>query len=148
MGDTSFTIPMSVASGDFFKNTFYDILCVFKSVHYSGKDVLALNPKKCKNQKHDIHIAWPLRKDSVRMLGKSLTSVEVQEHVQPDPRVCKTHPQNFTNLELSYKKLSLSKIKAKRYKSYIKRKIKLYHNGFNHIRNQRFWSRIEHNFSS
>ena len=82
------------------------------------------------------------------MLGKSLTSVEVQEHVQPEPRVSKTHPQNFTNLELGYKKLSLSKIKAKRYKSYIKREIKLYHNGFNHIRNQRFWSGIEHNFSS
>ena len=68
---------------------------VFLGLYILQADVLALNPKKCKNQKHDIHIAWPLRKDSVRMLGKSLTSVEVQEHVQPDPRVCKTHPPKF-----------------------------------------------------
>ena len=55
---------MSVASGDiFFKKHIYDILFVFKYVHSAGNDVLALTPKECKNQKHDIHIAWPLRKD-------------------------------------------------------------------------------------
>ena len=50
MGDTSFTIPMFVASGEIKKNIFYDILCVFKSVHSTGKDVLALNPKKCRTR--------------------------------------------------------------------------------------------------
>ena len=62
---------------------FYDILCVFKSVYSSGKDVLALNPRKCNNKKHDIHMIGPCARTSIRMLGKSLTSVEVQAHVQP-----------------------------------------------------------------
>ena len=59
---------------------------VFLGLYILQADVLALNPKKCKNQKHDIH------RTSVRMLGKDLTFVEVQEHVQTNPTWCKTHP--------------------------------------------------------